>query len=416
MKLLYISNGHGEDAIAVQVLQALRDLPDCPELFALPLVGEGNAYRRAQIPIVGEVKALPSGGFVYMDAGQLWRDVRGGLVGLTWQQWQAVRQWVTLAGDRALVLAVGDIVPLLFAWASGAPYGFVGTAKSEYYLRDDRGDFLGARRWEGWSGSVYLPWERWLMGRSHCRGVFPRDTLTAQILRRWLPQTVFDCGNPMMDGFTGPLPDCPWPQPDEPLTVLLLPGSRFPEAIENWQRILEAIGLWLPTVPGRSITCRAALSPGIDRAAFYPALAAAGWQADRPETDNLADAPAVDGFGLHNARLELASDRFWAWAKTAHCAIATAGTATEQVVGLGKPVVTLSGDGPQFTAAFAEAQTRLLGRSIRWVTTPAAVGPALTALLQDPIEWQAIIDSGRQRLGPPGAAQRIAQRLQQMSS
>jgi len=38
-----------------------------------------------------------------------------------------------------------------------------------------------------------------------------------------------------------------------------------------------------------------------------------------------------------------------------------AGTATEQFVGLGKPAIAIPGIGPQFTAAFAEAQSRHLG-------------------------------------------------------
>ena len=38
-----------------------------------------------------------------------------------------------------------------------------------------------------------------------------------------------------------------------------------------------------------------------------------------------------------------------------------AGTAVEQAVGLGKPVVQIPGKGPQFTYRFAEAQMRLLG-------------------------------------------------------
>jgi uncharacterized protein (TIGR03492 family) len=403
MKLLCISNGHGEDAIAVQILQAFAQLPTQPDRFALPLVGEGNAYRRAGIPIIGEVKTLPSGGFVYMDAGQLLRDMRGGLVGLTWQQWRSVRQWVqthrATSAEPLLVLAVGDIVPLLFAWASGAPYGFVGTAKSEYYLRDSQGQFLGARRWEGWSGSVYLPWERWLMGRSRCRGLFPRDTLTAQILRRWLPDRTFDCGNPMMDGFTGDLPDCTWPEPGSPLRVLLLPGSRFPEALNNWQRMLTALQAW-PDLTQRVVMFQAAIAPGIDRAPLQQALQQAGWRSSTGEQWHC---------GL--AQLELASDRFWDWAKAAHFAIATAGTATEQVVGLGKPAITLSGNGPQFTPAFAEAQTRLLGPSVTWIQEPTELPGAIEQLLRDPTPWQAKIDNGRQRLGPPGAARRIAEQL-----
>ncbi|AKV71223.1 hypothetical protein VL20_6511 [Microcystis panniformis FACHB-1757] len=41
-----------------------------------------------------------------------------------------------------------------------------------------------------------------------------------------------------------------------------------------------------------------------------------------------------------------------------------AGTATEQLVGLGKPAITIAGSGPQFTPHFAKLQQRLLGCSI----------------------------------------------------
>ena len=41
-----------------------------------------------------------------------------------------------------------------------------------------------------------------------------------------------------------------------------------------------------------------------------------------------------------------------------------AGTATEQAIGLAKPVIQIEGKGPQFTKSFAEAQRRLLGRYV----------------------------------------------------
>ena len=41
-----------------------------------------------------------------------------------------------------------------------------------------------------------------------------------------------------------------------------------------------------------------------------------------------------------------------------------AGTATEQAIGLAKPVIQIEGKGPQFTKPFAEAQRRLLGRYV----------------------------------------------------
>jgi uncharacterized protein (TIGR03492 family) len=118
MKLLCISNGHGEDAIALRILQQLQQHSNCPELAALPLVGEGLAYVNHDIPVIGPVKAMPSGGFIYMDGRQFARDLRGGLAQLTWTQVQTVQAW---AREGGTILAVGDIVPLLFAWWSGAP-------------------------------------------------------------------------------------------------------------------------------------------------------------------------------------------------------------------------------------------------------------------------------------------------------
>ena len=41
-----------------------------------------------------------------------------------------------------------------------------------------------------------------------------------------------------------------------------------------------------------------------------------------------------------------------------------AGTATEQAIGLAKPVIQIEGKGPQFTKSFAEAQRRLLGKYV----------------------------------------------------
>ena len=46
------------------------------------------------------------------------------------------------------------------------------------------------------------------------------------------------------------------------------------------------------------------------------------------------------------------------------CCICMAGTAAEQAIGLGKPVIQIEGKGPQFTKSFAEAQRRLLGKYV----------------------------------------------------
>ena len=89
-----------------------------------------------------------------------------------------------------------------------------------------------------------------------------------------------------------------------------------------------------------------------------------------------------------------------------------AGTATEQFVGLGKPVVIFPGMGPQFTPAFAEAQARLLGCSILMIDSPTETGEAIYQIIKDTPQLAQIAFNGQLRMGKAGAAKRIAECLQ----
>jgi uncharacterized protein (TIGR03492 family) len=403
MQLLCLSNGHGEDAIAMRILQQLQQHPSSPKLAALPIVGEGLAYRRNGIPLVGSVQLMPSGGFIYMDKRQLARDLQGGLLRLTLAQLKTARDWAKAGGT---ILAVGDIVPLLFAWWSGAPYAFVGTALSEYYLRDEAGG-LSHLSWfdqlKSRLGSVYSPWERWLMRHPRCKAVFPRDGLTAAALRkRAIP--AFDLGNPMMDGLEpAGITFEPPPNGDRPLTLVLLPGSRTPEAYENWQLMTYAVATLVARLSHQKLLFLAAIAPQVDPNLLRQTLETQGWRW-------LASSPDLK-FVQHNATLVLTQSAFGDCLYQADFAIAMTGTATEQFVGLGKPAIILPGKGPQFTAAFAEAQTRLLGPSVVLVERPDQVFEAIQSLLQNPDRLQLIQDNGARRMGKAGAAQRIAEQL-----
>ncbi|MBD3882003.1 hypothetical protein IFO70_09565 [Phormidium tenue FACHB-886] len=427
MRLLCLSNGHGEDAIALRILQALQLQEKQLELLALPIVGEGNAYTSHGIPIAGAAKQMPSGGFIYMDGRQLVRDLQQGLLQLTWLQLQTVREWAQQGG---VILAVGDIVPLLFAWWSGAPYAFVGTAKSEYHLRDEQGA-LSRRSWfeqlESSLGSAYLPWERALMRHPRCKAVFPRDALTAARLRRWkIP--ALDLGNPMMDGLdpTGVNFGSAVGKPG--LTLTLLPGSRAPEAYENWQTILQAAEALLSASLPQHLLFLAAIAPSLELTPLQQALEAAGWQGElssaKIQPDSLPTFAAPRGssslssgssFSFRKATATLIlTSAFNDCLHQADLAIAMAGTATEQFVGLGKPAIILPGKGPQFTPSFAEAQSRLLGISVILVESPSQVIDVVSSLLQDTRRLQDIRENGQRRMGEAGAAARIAACLETM--
>ncbi len=448
MKILCLSNGHGEDAIAVRIIGELQQQPNPPEIAALPLVGEGQAYAQLEsVPIIGQVKQMPSGGFIYMEGQQLWRDVKGGLLQLTAAQLKAIKAWVSSqreTGERILILAVGDIVPLLFAWKSGADYLFVGTAKSEYYLRNEKG-LLSRRscweRWESWSGSVYLPWERWLMSRERCKGVFPRDWLTAKVLQEKSIRA-YNMGNPMMDGLE---PDNSTPlvygveldnrELQRSLVFTLLPGSRSPEAYANWGLILEAVEALIEGFPDRKLIFLAAIAPSLSLDTLGQGLENLGWHCDRavknrtqasssqlpvmePSSANatqlIAKLPLT--FTRKNAMLTLNCQAFNDFIHRGDLAIAMAGTATEQFVGLGKPAIAIPGEGPQFTAAFAEAQGRLLGPSLILVKEPRKVVAAIKYLFRHRHKLEAIASNGRRRMGEAGASRRMAKFIVGMES
>ncbi|CAI5521878.1 unnamed protein product [Closterium sp. Naga37s-1] len=178
---------------------------------ALPLVGMGAPYHRHGIPTIGPAKTMPSGGFIYMDGKQLANDVAAGLLDLTLQQWQAMKRWVEAqSSTTGAIVAVGDVFPLALACLAShhattlpataapstapaasrpaaLPFAFMGTAKSEFYIRADHARLLPSQattfveRW--WHrGGVYHPWERWLMAHACCRLAAVRDRLTAQVL------------------------------------------------------------------------------------------------------------------------------------------------------------------------------------------------------------------------------------------
>ena len=237
-RLLVLSNGHGEDLIALRVLQALlRRHPEL-EIAVLPLVGEGHAYAALEqagaLRRIGPRRSLPSGGFSNQSLRGLLADLGAGVLGLSWRQWRLVRRWGR-SGDP--VLAVGDLLPLLLAWASGSPYGFLGTPKSDYTWASGPGSAGLAALYHRCKGSEWDPWEWALLRPRRCRLVALRDRLTARGLRRHGVAALAP-GNPMMDGLQpDPLPAALQPQ----RRLLLLGGSRMPEALGNLKRLLEAL-------------------------------------------------------------------------------------------------------------------------------------------------------------------------------
>ncbi len=396
--LLVVCNGHGEDLIALRVIEAVHKIAPNLVIEVLPLVGEGNVFNRA-LPIgwlrkIGPSARLPSGGFSNQSFWGLVADVFSGLILLSWKQWRLIR---LSARQGQKILAVGDFLPLFFAWSSGASFGFIGTPKSDYTWRS------GSRKalsdfYHSLKGSEWDPWEYMLMRSARCRLVAVRDRLTARGLRRHgvLAQAP---GNPMMDGFClDPLPS----SVAEFRRLLLLCGSRMPEAATNFKRLLGSLKNLDNQVP---------------LVVFVPLGA-------QPTVQEIASSLAMNGFspapifdqsiGADSCWVRgacfvlIGAGQFSRWAHWGEIGLANSGTATEQLVGLGVPALSLPGRGPQFTVPFAFRQSRLLGGSVILCKTQEFMTNQLKFLLWDDEYRKNLGLIGMRRMGPPGGSSILA--------
>ena len=103
----------------------------------------------------------------------------------------------------------------------------------------------------------------------------------------------------------------------------------------------------------------------------------------------------------------LGKGKFNLWANMAVVGLSNAGTATEQLAGLGIPSLSLPGVGPQFTKAFAKRQSRLLGGSVLVCKDKKFLINHLKILLNEKIFRVEQAKLGKERMGAKGASQKI---------
>ncbi|MBW6456446.1 MAG: lipid-A-disaccharide synthase-related protein [Trueperaceae bacterium] len=378
-RLWLVSNGHAEDALAAALwARAAARLPAW-RATALPLVGDGRAYAAADAAadLVGPRRNLPAGGLTMHHPILLWRDLRSGILAQTASQLRVLRQ-----GEADAVLVVGDVFAQAMAAALGAPRRFVLQPLVSVRMADGRRRVAWNRVFmEGIRGP-----ERRLLSRAEV--VYTRDEPTAAWLRQRGVRATY-LGNPIMDGLRGRRLD-PWP--DLP-TVALLPGSRA-YATEAVGVMLEALAVLADR--GRELAAAVAWT----QAAAPPPRA--GWKAEHASG---AVGPVWRRAGV---RVAWVRGRFQDVLATADAVLGATGTAQEQAVGLGLPVVTFA-SWPAPGHAFLANQARLLGPSLEVVAREsAAIAAAVARALDDPERRAIARRDGPARLGGPGGTAAIA--------
>jgi len=324
-RILLLSNGHGEDLSGSLLGSTLRTLGH--EVTALPLAGLGGPYSQAKIPLLGSSHEFSTGGIGYTSLrGRLTELIQGQILYLLRRLLRLLRH----AHRFDLIVVVGDVIPVIAAWLTRRPVATYLVAYSSHY-----------------EGRLRLPWPcgPMLTGR-HFRAIFSRDQLTADDLSEQLARPVQFLGNPFMDPVLPPTS----PMANSQQRIGLLPGSRRPELEANLQLLLR-MSAQFPNNLG--ISLELALVSSLDDAGLSRCANAVGWQ--------LRDG-RLERQGSPSVRVRRGA--FQAVLQNSDLVVSMAGTAAEQAIGLAKPVLQLPGQGPQFTASFAEAQRRLLGPTV----------------------------------------------------
>jgi uncharacterized protein (TIGR03492 family) len=366
-RLLFVSNGYGEDSIAAEII---RLLPEGVAAEAYPTIGEGLAYRNV-CALVGPRARIASEG---------WRNVRGSLLRdlltgapATILPGLAFGRHIRRHYDRVVV--VGDIVGVAGCFASGiGGIVYLDVYKTGY-------------------GRLYSPLERWLIRQTTEMAFCRSDRLAAPL--RGAGVNARCVGNVMMDTISYGEYDFA-ARRRRPTAVTLLPGSR--------QFTVESFALQIAAVRLLSATKRPDIFLAAAGSVSLEALAkGAGLTVKGPVTGEAGDGGALidDDLVVHVARGSAGN-----LIEGADVVLSQAGTATVQALGLGRPVVTFINRRDRRSRVADE--TALFGEA-RMTLPPDAGGIAapLERLLDSPDERRRLGEIGRTRIGGPGAIHAI---------
>lgn len=371
MKLTFLSNGHGEDAIATLLAQELlRQNPEI-RLQAFPLVNEGQAYESLKMPVLGSRTPMPSGGLIMHTRDNFIRDLRAGFLPMTLGQ---IRDLWKLKTD--VLVVVGDIYALgLSALVKTKKRFYVQSLVSSHHASS------ATQPNRYFMEHISYP-ERALM-RHLVHHAYVRDEVTASQLHHQGLSRVSYLGNPMLDALEGKAM-IGHSKPE----IALLPGTRD-YATDALKIMLEAFK-HLPGMTGL-----------------------VAWSGEElpelPEWDVSADyshGPAVK-LRFRETTVFVYEGRFADILHSADVVIGTSGTANEQAAALGKPVIAFPVP-PIYSAAFLANQKRLLGDALHVVTPrPEDIAQAVKEVLHDPHKYELAARVGPARMGKPGGSQAI---------
>jgi uncharacterized protein (TIGR03492 family) len=356
-RLLFITNGYGEDSVGAEIV---KRLPAMLRAEAYPTLGPGKAYDGV-CKVVGPRAHLASEGS-RVAKGTLTRDIASGGLGTLLPGIGFMRS-VREAYDHVVV--IGDFIGVGGCWLAGmSGITYLDVYKTGY-------------------GRPYSGIEKWVIKRT-CRRVFNRsqplaDTLTA------IGVDAVAAGNVMMDTITAG-DYAAAVRRSRLQAVTLLPGSRDQTAANF---AIQAAAL--------------RLIPEDQRPDIFLALAGGVDLDDLAEAANLnRDGDRLTGdIVVHAARGAMRN-----MVEVSDLVLSQAGTATIQSLGLGVPAITFTRKTDRMKR-FLEENRLFGGARLLSSDDPAELAHITQRLLRDPAELSRLGRIGRERIGEPGVIDKI---------
>lgn len=388
--ILFLSNGRAEDIIAAHLCSCILKLNPGINLCAFPLVDTGEAYDELGISKIGMAKEMPSGGFLFETKDAFVEDLlRGGLMSLLILQ---VRTLLKVRDKFEVIVCVGDIFSVVLSCILLRKRCiFVQTAKT-------------------FRKSSFLPLEISFLKRC-CEAIYVRDRETEQYFKPFnLP--VYYCGNPMMD-LVSEQSDEIYNFQGNPQIVALLPGSRA-EAIRNFSKVLDVVS----NLPFNSdVLFMAALSPNLPMADFQNCALKRGCKVLEFKEDEV-NMGVLSLIALPSGhRLLLTKNHFVKVIRSCEYVIGLAGMANEVACGMGSPVFTFEGCGPQTTRRrFLKQEKLLLGGAKFLEGQPYQIAQAIQQITSNQEAMLRMSRQGKESMGEAGASEEIAKAILEIAT
>ncbi len=388
---LLLSNCYGEDRSAALIAKELEKLKPKIKVLGAPLISKGEEYEKRDIPLLIKSKVPPSGGFPT-------RSLTGFLKDAVTSFYIPIRYYRTLQKIRKKVdcaMVVGDVSLLVLGW--------LGLHRRLFFLAPAKSDYQ----------NPHFRLEEWLM-RKICIKVFTHDEYTAKNLRKEKIPASF-LGNPMLDELESS-PNYQLPITNYQSLIGILPGSRE-EAYKNFLKILKVVEELVKEKDGLGFAVAIPSTLKIDK--LTSMAQKAGWSfalANPKGFGYFLRQGQTHGFAptirKRDAKILLLKNAFVDIIKNSDIIIGLAGTANEQAAGLGKPIVSFKGTGPQTSVTRMKNQEKLLGGCLKFIDNfPEGIVNEILRLLDNKELRESMGKAGIERMGHSGGAKRIAKLL-----